>query len=139
MKSYQFQVKEGIAPNEAILNFIRSCLPNLKDGFWEVRFQKPKRTDLENRTFHGWCRIISQETGESQQFIYQYLCQMFNPLKCTYRQDGSFASGGTSELNTKDFATFLTEIKAHVASELGINLPTKDEESFKEFYSQYCN
>lgn len=139
MKSLQFQIKDNYAPTESVLSFVKANIATLNDGMWEVRFQKPKRTDTENRTFWGWIKLISNETGQSQSEIYQYLSEGFNPSKCTYRQDGTFASGGTSELNTKDFATFLTEIKAHVASELGINLPNKDEESFNEFYNQYCN
>lgn len=134
-----FTLKEGDAPIESILSFIRSNVPKLNDGLWEVRLQKPKRTDLENKCFWGWIKLVSNESGQDQQSLYQYFCQLFNAGKCTYRQDGTFASGGTSELNTKDFATFLTEIRAHVATELGIDLPTKDDESFKEFYNQYCN
>lgn len=138
MKSIQFQIKDMDFPTQVVLAFVNREMPKLNDGLWECRFQKPKRTDQENKIFWVWINCISEETGQDKQSLYQYFCQMFIPESCTYRQNGTFASGGTSELNTKQFATFLTEIKAHVAAELGINLPNKEDESFMEFYNQYC-
>jgi len=138
MKSYPFTVKEDADPAESILQFIRREIPKLSPGLWECRLQKPKRNNDQNALFWGWIKLLSHETGNDQQTLYQYYCERFNPSKCTYRHGGAFASGGTSELNTKDFATFLTEIKADVAAEFGINLPTREEEAFKEFYEQYC-
>jgi hypothetical protein len=137
MKSIVFKKNEGF--NVSILTaFINKNYPLLKNGLWELSFDKPIRTNLENKTFHGWLRIISEETGQDQRTLYQYYCEKFIPLSCSYYKDGRFCSGGTSTLTTKQFAVFLTEIKAEVQTELGIELPTSDQKSFDEFYSEYC-
>ena len=123
---------------QTLHKFIDRQFPLLANGFWELSFGKPNRTLLENRTLWGWLRLISEETGQDQQTLYQYYSEKFNPSGCSYYRDGKFCSGGTSKLNTKQFAQFLTEIKADVACELGINLPTSTDEAFDEFYKQYC-
>lgn len=137
-KSYEF-IKQAETPVnlEPLYAFIQRQIPLLKNGHWQITFEKPNRTDLENRTFWGWLRLISEETGNGQQDMYAYYCERFNPQGCTYFKDGKFSRGGTSELNTKQFAQFLTEIKADVSAELGIVLPTSEDASFNEFYEQY--
>jgi hypothetical protein len=139
MTSYPFTKKDGDAPTESILAFVRSAVTKLNDGLWEVRLQKPRRTDTENRTMWGWIRLLSDETGTDQQALYKYFTEKFNPSGCSYRKDGTFVSGGTSDLNTKDFARLLTEIKAEAMTEFNVYLPTREDESFNEFYSTYCN
>ena len=137
MKSITFE-KSEMFNIQTLHKFIDGQFPLLSKGFWELSFSKPKRTDLENRTFWGWLRIISEETGNDQQTLFKLYCERFNPEGCTYFQDGRFSRGGTSELNTKQFAQMLTEMKADVSSELGITLPTSEDAGFDEFYSQYC-
>ena len=137
MKTYRFE-KSATTTTKPLHDFIDREFPMLGFGHWQLEFVKPRRTDTENRTFHGWIRIISEDTGQSQSEVYQHLCEKFNPSGCTYFADGRFSRGGTSELNTKQFSVFLTEIKADIAAELGIILPTKEDEAFNEFYNQYC-
>lgn len=138
MKSIQFQKSADTPVSiQPLIDFIERQIPLLKNGAWQLTFEKPNRTDLENRTFWGWLRLISEETGNDQQSLYKYYCERFNPQGCTYFKDGKFSRGGTSELNTKQFAQFLTEIKADVSAELGIVLPTSEDSSFNEFYEQY--
>jgi len=136
-KSIPFEKKDGYNP-DYLHKFIDREFPLLKNGLWELAFQKPKRTDLENKLFWAWIRCISDETGQDSQSLYQYYCEKFNPEGCTYFTNGKFSRGGTSELNTKAFASFLTEIQADVASVLGITLPTREDANFREFYEQYC-
>ena len=136
-KSITFE-KSELFDIQTLHKFIDRQFPLLSKGFWELSFGKPNRTLLENQTFWGWIRIISEETGQDQKALYQYFTEKFNPLGCTYFSDGRFASGGTSKLNTKQFAQMLTEIKAEVASEFGINLPTSKDAGFDEFYKNYC-
>lgn len=139
MKSRPFEKKDGDAPIDSILSFVRAEIQKLNNGLWEVCIQKPKKTYTEIKTFWGWMRILSDETGQDQRTLYQYYTEKFNTQGCTYRKDGTFASGGISDLNTKDFARMLTEIKADALVEFGTHLPTREEESFNEFYSTYCN
>lgn len=136
MKSIVFEKK--LCDIQTLHNFIDKQFPLLANGYWELSFGKPNRTLLENRTLWGWLRIISEETGQDQQSLYQYYTEKFNISECTYKKDGTFASGGTSKLNTKQFAQLLNEIKADVNCELGIILPTSEDAGFDEFYKNYC-
>jgi hypothetical protein len=135
MKSITFEKPCDI---QILQRFIYRQFPLLPNGFWELSFGKPNRTMLENRTFWGWMRLISEETGNDQQSLYRYYTEKFNPAGCTYFKDGLFASGGTSKLNTKQFAQLLTEIQSDVNAELGIILPTSKDAGFDEFYKNYC-
>jgi len=138
MKNLPFDKKQGEPVDiRRLTAFLTLNVPLLANGLWQLVIEKPNRTDLENRTFWGWLRLISEETGNDQQTLYKHYCEQFNPQGCTYFKDGKFSRGGTSELNTKQFAQFLTEIKADVSVELGIVLPTSEDASFNEFYSIY--
>lgn len=137
MKTYRFEKDENTT-TKPLHDFIDRELPRLNNGHWQLVFSKPNRTDTENRTFWGWLKLMSDETGQDQRGLYKYFTEKYNTERCTYYPDGRFASGGTSELNTKDFARLLTEIKAEAASEFGIYLPTSKDEGFDEFYSTYC-
>ena len=136
MKSIQFEKSETV-PTKLLTDFVTRNVELLGRGKWQLTFEKPNRTDTENRTFWGWLRLISEETGNDQQALYKHYCEQFNPQGCTYFADGRFSRGGTSELNTKQFAQFLTEIKADVSAELGIILPTAEDAAFNDFYNQY--
>lgn len=138
MKNVAFEKKQGEPVDIRRLSaFLQSNVPLLANGLWQLVIEKPNRTDLENRTFWGWLRLISEETGNGQRDLYAYYCERFNPQRCTYFKDGRFSRGGTSDLNTKDFALLLTEIKADAASELGIVLPTSEDAAFDDFYESY--
>jgi hypothetical protein len=137
MKSYRFE-KDEKTTTKCLHEFIERELPKLNNGHWQLAFSKPTRTDLENKTLWGWIRIMSDETGQDQRTLYQYFTEKYNPQGCTYFKDGRFSSGGTSDLNTKQFAQLLTEIKAEAASEFGIYLPTSKDVGFDDFYSTYC-
>jgi len=135
-KSITFEKKEGYN-YISLHSFIDREFPLLKNGLWELAFQKPNRNNDQNKLFWAWLKCISNETGQDSQSLYQYYCEKFNPEGCTYYTSGKFSRGGTSEMNTKRFTGFLTEIQADVASELGITLPTREDANFREFYEQY--
>ena len=135
-KQIRFEKSETYT-NKGLHDFIDREFPLLKNGHWELAFQKPNRNNDQNALFWSWLRCISDETGQDSQSLYKYYCEKFNPEGCTYFTNGKFSRGGTSELNTKAFATFLTEIQADVSSELGIRLPTREDANFLEFYNQY--
>lgn len=137
MKSITFE-KSEMFDIQTLHKFIDRQFPLLSKGFWELYFGKPNRTLLENKTFWGWIRLISEDTGQDQKSLYQYYTEKFNPLGCLYDKDGEFKSGGTSNLNTKQFAQMLTEMKADVSAEHGIILPTSKDAGFDEFYKYYC-
>lgn len=117
--------------------FMELNIPLLPNGLWQLEICKPNRTNLENRTLHGWLRLISESEGIDQRTLYEHYCEMFLPLGCSYFKNGKMDSGGTSKLNTKQFAQFLTEIQADVAAEYAIVLPTSEDEAFNDFYNSY--
>jgi hypothetical protein len=123
----QFEKKDGVLPHDRILSFVNRELSRLKDGKWAITIDKPKRNNPQNRLFWAWVRMMANETGNDEREIYQYWGERYNPAGCTYRANGDFVSGGTSELKTNEFAAILDQIKADTAAEHGVKLPTMED------------
>jgi hypothetical protein len=123
----RFEKKDGNTPSDRIMAFVSREVERLKDGKWQVSIEKPQRTNDQNRLFWYWIRMLSYETGNDERELYQYFSERYNPQGCTYKRDGTFASGGTSDLNTKDYSLLLDQMQADVAAEQGIKLPTMDD------------
>lgn len=137
MKSIRFE-KDEKTTTKYLHEFIERELPKLNNGHWQLAFSKPNRNTDQNALMWSWFSCMSYETGQDMWTLYQYFTEKYNPQGCTYFKDGRFSSGGTSDLNTKQFAQLLTEIKAEAASEFGIYLPTSKDIGFDDFYSTYC-
>ena len=111
-------------------------------GAWEIQIVKPKRSHDQNALFRMWVACISKETGNTIQEVYQYYCEKFNSKyadKFTYDKHGTMVSGATSSMNVTEFKTFLNDVQADAASELGIILPSPEDRAWSVFTDQYGN
>lgn len=140
MKSIVFKVSnKEIVEKSIFYNRIEKIVSQLKDGEYDfvAKIHKENRNIDQNALMWLWFTCIEKECGESKMSVYQHYCKMFIPDNCTYYNDGRFDSGNTSKLKTHEFAYFLKNIQADAASELGIQLPTREDLHFEEFRMRY--
>jgi len=112
-------------------------LKNVRNGAWEISTGKPKRNVDQNALLWMWLNCLFEYSGTTQKELYKHYCEMFLIQYCTYNSDGKFLSGGTSTIKTNVFADFLTSIAADSAIEFHCQLPTRDDENFRNFQNQY--
>jgi len=101
-----------------------------------VKKWKDNRTNRQNRTLHGWCKIIGDFTGDDTHKIKEILKWKF--LREEILDDDGFytldeknniieIARSTSGLNIEEFAEFLTKISIWTAEFLNITLPVNEE------------
>lgn len=99
--------------------------------------RKTKRSLAQNRTLWLWLKCIGENTGNSIQDLHDVYCDKFLCRKIVYNGEQIVASRSTSQLNTQEFADFLTQIHAHALVELGIELPDPDSPLWGHFEEIY--
>lgn len=101
-----------------------------------TRHQK-KRTLPQNKLLWLWLRCVRDETGNEEDFMYQYFCERYLPwnVRLIYGEEIK-KQGGSSELNSKEFSEFLDNIHRQMSEE-GIYLPQPGELGWDEFYLKY--
>ena len=142
-KTIKITKKDGeILHKEYVLNSIENTFMMLANGSYTIVFKKDvmQRTDDQNKLFWLWAKCIENETGQIKEDIHDYYCTMFLRRQMIINGIEKTVIGGTSKLNTAQFANFLKKIQADAAAEFGITLPDPDDlhfEQFKEYYEKY--
>ena len=137
MKSFQFEKRQGETVNiQNLTAFLERQMPLLKNGHWQITIEKPTRNNDQNALFWVYLGCLSEGTGQAVWDVYTYICDKYNHEHCLYNAEGVFKSGGTSKLNTKQFADLITNTQVEGA-ELGIVLLSKGDVNFEEFYNEY--
>lgn len=87
-----------------------------------------KRTTSQNSIVHLWFGIIASETGNDADDVKEALKAKFLPARFV-EIDGEMIEvrRSTAKLNTTEMAEFCNRMQAWAASELGIQLPTRDD------------
>lgn len=103
--------------------------------------RKGKRSLAQNRLMWMWFRCIADQTGNSPQDIHDVYCDKFLRIPIMIDNKEQYASQSTSKLNTKEMKDFLDKVQMDAATELGIVLPSPDDNSnewiyFSEQYGQ---
>ena len=101
-----------------------------------VRKWKDNRTTRQNRTLHGWAKIVADDTGQDMMTIKEVWKALF--LKGAMKdEEGQLMVDHhgeilefvrpTSSLNIEEFAEFLTQISIWTAEFMNITLPINGE------------
>ena len=114
-------------------------LATIPNGEYELTIKKKvkKRTLDQNSLMWMWYKCIEDETGTPSQDIHDYYCKKFLRRKVVYNGKEEVVVGSTSKLNTVEMTKYLNQVQADAAAEMGIRLPSPDDEYFNVFTMQY--
>jgi hypothetical protein len=141
-KTIRFIKKDGeIMHRQNVLNGLENAFNTIANGAYILTVKKEanKRSLDQNSLVWLWFTCIERETGTDKNDIHDYYCSKFLHREVNIHGK-RMVIGGTSKLNTAQFADFLNKVQADAASEFGIRLPSPDDLRFEEFkneYSQY--
>ena len=82
-------------------------------------------------------RCIEEETGQSKDDAHDWFCKKFLRRTVTFNGREETVVGGTSSLTREQMSEFLDRVQAEAASELGIRLPSPDDEAWAAFEEYY--
>lgn len=131
--------RNGTADIETAVKWLRSALATKPNGAYELTLTKASRhrTIPQNRLMWMWFNCIEEETGTPAMDVHDHYCKMFTlePITINGRQE--MVVRGTKNMDTAKFTEFLEKVRADVATESGIRLPSPDEQGFEEFARIY--
>ena len=139
-RTIKFIKKDGeIQHKEHLLNNLENSLKTIPNGEYTINISKvvKQRTYPQNKLFWLWATCIEKETGTERIDVHDYYCELFLRRHATVNGKNVIITGGTSKLNTGQFADFLDKVQADAASEFGIRLPNRDDYRWKEFEEYY--
>jgi hypothetical protein len=122
-----------------VLNSLDNAFSTLMNGSYilTVKRETKKRSLDQNSLMWLWYTCIERETGTDKNDVHDYYCTKFLHRNMNINGRQTVAVGGTSKLNTAQFADFLNKVQADAASEFGIRLPSPDDLRFEEFKNEY--
>jgi hypothetical protein len=104
----------------------------------EFKQFRKTRSLKQNSLMWLWLRCIADELGDDAHSLHDEFCDMFLPwqevqvLKSARRK-----TVGTKDLNSKEFDTFLEQIRMYVLNNFNITLPLPDDVGWDEFYAKF--
>jgi hypothetical protein len=127
-----------------LLTHIENELATLSNGKYLISVTRDveRRSLSQNALMWLWFSCIEQETGTDKNDVHDYYCIRFLNRRTTINGREEMIVGGTSKLDTAQFADFLNKVQADAASEFGIRLPNPEDayfESFRQEYERYVN
>lgn len=127
----------GHKDKERVIAYITD-LPDGKRYNVRVTLKREKRTVDQNSLYWLWIACIADETGNEKMFLHEFFKGKF----LGYNEQVVFGQvvttpKTTTTLNTKQFTTYLEEIRAFAAAELGIVLPDPEDRYWQDFYDKY--
>ena len=132
-------VKEnGTVRMDKSFDFMCSQLRNGRYRLTIERYTEP-RTVSQNALMWMWFTCIEQETGTSKLDVHDYYCKKFLCRNVEIGGKTELVVTGTSGLNTETMTYFLNKVQADAASELGIRLPSPEDERWATFEEYYKN
>lgn len=125
----------------AVHRWVDAVLDTMPYGVRELVFRKQerRRSNDQNRLMWLWLTCIADETGNNKQDLHDYYCKKFLSRSMSINGKSELVNYGTSGLNTETMTYFLNRVQADAASELGIRLPSPEDEAWAEFEEYYKN
>lgn len=123
---------EGVADIEGLL----ALLPN---GTYDVvvKRHREQRTLSQNDLMWMWLKCIEDATGTPKQDIYLHYCKKFLLRRVMVGNNVEMVYDTSSRLNTKQMSDFMTAIQADASAEMGITLPSPEDQYFEQFFQTY--
>lgn len=110
---------------DRVVNFI-SCLSDQKKWRVTVVQHRKQRSNPQNRTWHGWFRQMSLDSGDTEHNIKEEAIRLFCP-KVQSSLTGEFVNKRTSQLTTEEGVEFMARVYQW-ACEFGIYLQHPDDQ-----------
>ena len=122
----------GVADIEGLL----TLLPN---GTYDVVVKRHRehRTLSQNDLMWMWLKCIEDATGTPKQDIYLHYCKKFLLRRVMVGNNVEMVYDTSSRLNTKPMSDFMTAIQADASAEMGITLPSPEDQYFEQFFQTY--
>lgn len=122
----------GVADIEGLF----TLLPN---GTYDVVVKRHRehRTLSQNDLMWMWLKCIEDATGTPKQDIYLHYCKKFLLRRVTVGNNVEMVYDTSSRLNTKQMSDFMTAIQADASAEMGITLPSPEDQYFEQFFQTY--
>lgn len=129
----------AVLDRSAVHRWLDNQLDLMPNGVRELVFRKQekRRSNDQNRLLWLWLTCIANETGNDKQDLHDYYCRKFLCRNVEIGGKTELVVTGTSGLNTETMAYFLDKVQADAASELGIRLPSPEDEAWAEFEEYY--
>lgn len=122
----------GVADIEGLF----TLLPN---GTYDVVVKRHRehRTLSQNDLMWMWLKCIEDATGTPKQDIYLHYCKKFLLRRVMVGNNVEMVYDTSSRLNTKQMSDFMTAIQADASAEMGITLPSPEDQYFEQFFQTY--
>lgn len=122
----------GVADIEGLF----ALLPN---GTYDVVVKRHRehRTLSQNDLMWMWLKCIEDATGTPKQDIYLHYCKKFLLRRVMVGNNVEMVYDTSSRLNTKQMSDFMTAIQADASAEMGITLPSPEDQYFEQFFQTY--
>ena len=117
-----FVVKDR-SEREAICDYLQG-LPEGKAYDVCIKLHREKRSNPQNAWYWTIVGIVAKETMNDKEAIHKFFARKF--IGYDVKEVGGERIAivrSTSSLNTEDFSTFLSQVEAFCANDLGIILP----------------
>lgn len=142
MKTIEFSKINGeIGDISALHSWLDKSVKWITNGSYTLNICRKvrKRSLAQNRLMWLWFACIERETGQPAHDLHDYYCLAYLPKDIADPKTGEAVrvGGHTSTLTTAAFTDFLNKVQADAATELGITLPTPEDESWEEFENEY--
>lgn len=126
----EFVVKDA-SEREAICKYLQS-LPDGKAYKVSITLHKAKRSNDANALYWAWLAIIASETGNDRETCHKFFAKKFLGYDVhEFGNDKIAVVRSTSRLDTKAFSEYMDQVSAFASSELGIVLPSPDDQIYQ--------
>lgn len=133
------KVKGQVQSAERVVEQFRRRLDTLPNGEYDVKIERhdTRRSLNQNRLMWMWFNCVAAESGTPAQDVHDYYCARFLRRSVVVGGAEHTVVGGTRALNERAMAAFLDAVQSDVATELGITLPSPDDDAWADFENQY--
>lgn len=142
MKQIEFTKTNGNVDNVGRIHaWIDTSLKHIMNGCHTIQIvqKRKKRSVAQNRLMWLWFTCIEIEVGQTKQDIHDYYCMKYLRNEIANPATGEVIAvpGHTSTLTTQAFTRFLEQVQSDAAAELGITLPSPEDEAYADFEDMY--
>lgn len=139
-REYTITKRQGaVLDSAAVHRWLDDVLSTMPNGVRTLSLRRPneRRSNVQNRLMWLWLTCIADETGQDRQTVHDYYCTRFLVRNTEFNGRPVQVVIGTSGLDRETMTWFLNQVQADAASELGIRLPSPDDEAWAAFDEYY--
>lgn len=114
-------------------------LPDGKQYTVEIKLKRKQRSVDQNRLYWMWLKCIMDETGEHKDRLHELFKQRLlgTEEQWALGKYKIFIPRSTTSLDTAEMTAYLERVQQFAATELGIVLPTPQDDSWEDFEACY--